>query len=225
MESINNALRILRDNAILVSYLSLFISAITYLLTRNTNRRFARNEFVKKQIQEVTDLTSYLNGELFEVRFTSFSGNGSSSNTYTTNIFEIKNLESIELLDHFIDQPIAFSRTSNQILDIKKYITNPFIPSSIADELSKFYSFNNGDITAEQVEGELVIVINSKIFEETDFQKLANAQARLRDPSAFAFESFENLIACSRLLEKAIVSWLQKYKVDEINIRSYIWRE
>jgi hypothetical protein len=225
MKFIDNMLEVLRNNANLVSYLSLLISAITYLLTRHTNRRFARNEFVKKQIQEVIELTSYLNGELFEVRFTSFSDNGSSSNTYTTNIFEIKNLEAIDLLHHFIDRPIAFSRTSNQILDIKKYITNPFIPSSIADELSKFYSFNNGDITADQVEGELVIVINSKIFEETDFQKLANGQARLRDPSAFAFESFDNLIECSRLLEKAIVSWLQKYKVDEINIRSYSWHE
>lgn len=220
---IQGFLKLLRDNANLVSYLSLLISFITYFLTRSTGRRFARNEFIKKQIQEVVDLTSYLNGELFDVRFTSFSAGGSSSVAYTTNIFELKNLESINALQNFIDKPVAFSRTSNQILDIKKYITNPFIPISIADELTKFYSFNNGDIIAEQLEGEMIIVINSKVFEETDFQKLDNAQARLRDPSAFAFQNFENLVECTKLLEKAIVSWLEKYKVDEINIRSYSW--
>jgi hypothetical protein len=220
-----HALKILQENSSLVSYLSLLISVSTYFLTRQTNRRFARNEFIKKQIQEVIDLTSYLNGELFEVRFTSFSDGGSSSSTYTTNIFEIKNLETVEIVQHFIDKPVAFSRTSNQILNIKEFITNPFIPVTIADELSKFYSFNNSDITTEQVEGELIIVINSKTFEETDFQKLANPQARLRDPSAFAFNSFDNLIECSKRLQKAIVSWLEKYEVDQINIRSYFWQE
>lgn len=222
---IQHALKTLQDNASLVSYLSLLISLSTYFLTRQTNKRFARNEFIKKQIQEVIELTSYLNGEIFEVRFTSFSDGGSSSSSYTTNIFEIKNLESIDLLRNFIDKPIAFSRTSNQILDIKKFITNPFLPISIANELTKFYSFNNDDIEARQIEGELIIVIDSKTFEETIFQRLDNPEARLRDPSAFAFESFDNLIECSKLLQKAIVSWLEKYKVDQINIRSYFWKD
>jgi hypothetical protein len=106
----------------------------------------------------------------------------------------------------------------------KKFITNLFIPITIADELTKFYSFNY-DIEIAQVEGELIIVINSKTFEETIFQTLDNPQARLRNPSAFAFESFDNLIECSKLLQKAIVSWLEKYKVDQINIRSYFWKD
>lgn len=215
----------LKNNTNLIAYLSLVISICTFFLTRYTNLRFAKYEFIKRQIQEVNDLVCHLNGTVFDVSFTKFSDNGSSGIVYKTNIFEVKNFRTIDEIEVFTDSLICFRRNSNQLLDLKKYINNPFVPINIASELEKFYSFSNYSLTLEQVDGENIIAITSNFFAENDFEKLNDTALLLRVPSAFALQNLENLIVCSLLLEHSIVKWFKHYKVDQINLRSYFWRE
>jgi len=217
--------KLLKDNSNLIAYVSLLLSCSTFYITRQNSIRFARNEFIKKQIQEVIELTSYLNSEMIELDFTHFHDDGSNATCYKTNIFEIKNLAHVSIAVTYRHRAICFKNTCNQILDIRRYINNPFIPKSIANELAKFYCYGHMDLIASQVIHQHIIVIDSNTFEHNDFQLQSNDHVRLREPLAFAFESFDNLVVCVSLLEKSIVTWLEKYKVDEINLRSNMWRE
>lgn len=120
----------------------------------------------------------------------------------------------------FYEQPIHFGGFCNQLSDIKKFIDNPFLPQTIADELVKFYSSNSTSIETTNVVPPRRIVIKTQIFRPSMFEYLPqNADKTIRSNNAFALENWENFKACSENLENVLRNWLNKYKVKEVNIR------
>ena len=204
-----------------ISIIAVMISVMSFGLSLKAYLSFAKNEFVKKQIQVVIDLVYVLHEDFFELRFMNyFVSQSAYANTYRTNVFEITDLKITDRYEDFFESQIHFSKNCNQLLNVKRFIYNPLLPKSIADELENFYSKVHCDIPYSQLEGTKLIVIESKHFEEGIFQE--RKEGVIKRPSAFALRNYENLVTCCGNLEKAIINWLKKHKVKEINIRKIL---
>lgn len=219
MEDSNAFLEFIKTYPASVAFISFLVSCLSFYISFNTYKNFVRNEFIKKQIQVVTDLVSYLHEDSFQLSFTRYNANGSASGQYKTTIFELSELKIVEKDRDFYENPICFGRNCNQVLDVKKFIHNPFLPKSIADELVNFYSRNHIDVNISSLNGDKVIILDSKHFEKGLFELPDTKSRIIKHSTAFALQTYENLCACSANLEKSIVKWLEKYKVKEINIR------
>lgn len=207
--------------AILISLASLGISILGLLNTINNNSKFARNEFIKKQISVVIDLVSHLHNNILTIEFTTFhNGGGISCGVYNATILELPILKISTFDKEFFEQQVYFSGGCNQLSDIKKYIDNPFLPQSIADELINFYSTRSEVIKVTHITPSQKLVIKTVFFSPNRHdQSVLDTESIIRKGNAFALENWENLKACSTNLEEALRKWLNKYKVSEINIR------
>jgi hypothetical protein len=219
MNVLNEFLKFIKDNPASIAFLSLLVSCFSFYISFSSYRNFVRNEFVKKQIQVVTDLVSHLHEDSFHLSFTRYNVNGYAAGDYITTIFELSELKVLEKDEEFFENPICFSRNCNQVLDIKKFVRNPFLPKSIADELVNFYSRNHIDVNIASLNGDKVIIIDSKHFEKGLFEIPDPKSRIIKHSTAFALQTYENFRTCSINLEDAITKWLKSYKVQEINIR------
>jgi hypothetical protein len=193
---------------------------ISLYLTRRNYQNFAKQEFVKKQIQVITDLVQSLHNDKINFQFTTYLGNGATAGHYDATIFEVQELKVIDSHPDYYQNPICFNGICNQLLNIKNFIDNPFLPKSIADELEKFYARNHYDVKKEELKGEHIIVVNTKHFETGIFERQdGNSHRVVKQSQAFALLNWANLIECSKRLETSIVNYLTRYKVKEINIR------
>lgn len=199
---------------------SLIISLVTFVYTRSFNKNFARQEFIKKQIEVVTGLTDYLNSAIIKLAVTKFDGNGSSSTDMDVTIFELDYIPKDGRYESLRTLPVVFNGYCNQLIDVKKFIYNPFLPKSIANALEDLYAHSNESIKKSTLSGSEAIVVTTSIFEGSLFERPLEFPAQyVKECRGFAFLSWENLIATSVNLEAKIVSFLSKYKVREINVR------
>lgn len=220
MDTQNEFLKFIKDYPASVALVSFLVSCSSLYVSFSAYMNFARNEFIKKQIQVVTDLVSYLHEDFFRLSFTHYNNrNGSIAGIYPTTLFELSELKIKEKDVAFFENPICFSKNCNQVLDIKKFINNPFLPKSIADELEKFYSRNHINISIASLNGDKVIILDSKHFEKGLFEIPDPKLRIIKQSAAFALLTYENFCTCSVNLENAIIKWLKIYKVKEINIR------
>ena len=86
------------DVRVVVSLISLLVSIASFGVSAWNFQNFARNEFVKKQIQVVADLVIHIHDNPIQVSFKKYLDNGSSSLTFNSTIFEYSN---IDLSNHF----------------------------------------------------------------------------------------------------------------------------
>lgn len=201
---------------------TLAITTLTYLLHRYNYKLFARNEFKKKQMQTVIELTEHLHNDYFEISFTRiYDKSRHSKNSYST-IFELHELfNNNEFANEFEESPILFAYECNQLVNCRKFMNNPFLPKKIADKLLLFYNHRTRIESISDRDIDKVIILKTMHFEEGIFERKTNNQNmdELRTPSAFAFNTSTNFIQCSVDLEKEIISWLKKYRLEDINIR------
>lgn len=210
----------MQDNTVLISTCSLVVSMASLYLTRRNYQNFASQEFVKKQIQVITNLVQSLHKDKINFQFTTYLGGGATAGNYNATIFEVQELKVIDSHSDYYENPICFNGICNQLLNIKSFIDNPFLPKYIADELETFYARNHYDVKKEELKGKNIIVVTTKHFETGIFERQdANSHKVIKQSQAFALLNWTNLIACSKRLEISIIDYLTRYKVKEINIR------
>lgn len=92
------------------------------------------------------------------------------------------------------DSMVIFDYQTNQIWNIIEFLNNPFLPNSIADELTNIYSDCCQIITKDELgeEGAIVIVLKSGVFEPGKL-KVEVPIYDLIDETALALESWLNL--------------------------------
>lgn len=119
----------------------------------------------------------------------------------------------------FDDEPVFFEEGSEQILDIKQFIDNPFIPKHIADCLLNFYC--SGTRVEELGEETLQFVAaESNILEEKDkLKEDVVKKAHVKIGKAFALRSWENLKILSFNLTEFVKKWFDEHGIKDLNIR------
>lgn len=211
-------LKFIQDNNVLISIVSLLISLISFFLVRRNYLNFAKNEFVKKQIDVVTDLVQSLHKDKINFEFTNFFG-GSIAALYQANIFQLQEMKIEYEHKDFFENRIYFNGNCNQLINVKDFINNPFLPKSIADELDNFYTMNCLPIRIQELGNKKVIIIKTKHFEKGIFENNEKREEIIQESNASALFNWASLIECSAKLESAINKYLISYQVKEINIR------
>jgi hypothetical protein len=217
-----------------VGVISLILSFFTFKFARKAQKAIVRNHTLNKQLEAMTELLKHLNDSKIDISFWEFSptGGSGSSSLLLYNIFEIgKLLNNTELhpldrqpydMNTFDDVPIIFNRESNQILDIKDFIDNPFIPKSIADNLKDFYVPNynliDGDLLRRN--SECVVILETGIFKSN---KRIQNEERPNDfyieGKTFVLLSWLNLKVYSFELTKKIETWFKIHGIKDVNLR------
>jgi hypothetical protein len=215
-----SALEITKTTA---SILSLIISVLTLMLAFRINRAYSRRQLLNKQIEKVSELIESLHNDYFEINFTSFMGTGSSAEHYNATIFEVSEINKRQRNKQsvFEDNFVLLNKKSNQILNVKKFIDNPFIPKKIADKLLQFYSWNFDGTNNEHLGAQLeyCVVIESKNNEEQDLAFVKKTD-RFIHGNAIALRSWLSFVKCSEDLRKTIENWFLENNITDVNIRT-----
>jgi len=214
-----------------LNYLPLFALLISAISLRLAYVAFISNtklDFRKKQVDSVINLIQTIHNSPFEFHVLTYSqspecGIGRGGSVFKINLFELAKLNEFrnDIFEKLQEEPIYFDIESNQIAGIKKHIDDPFLPIEISDFLVAFYAIPpTFNVYINEVVGVEILVVNSKYYEPNIFdnQEITPTPV-LRNPKGFAFNSFENMIACSNNLEIAIRNWFKEQKVTELNIR------
>jgi hypothetical protein len=214
------------DFKTIILILSPIIALSSLLINYRTYKAFNRREFIKKQIDVVTQLLIDLHNQHFELFSNIYSGkSGYNGTSHHITIFELNECIKNNFFsgDDFDDnKPVFFENKCNQLLDIKKHIDNPFMPKKIADLLDNFYSswIHEKIRITDFKENDKAILIKSKfLVEDIYFNKTSLAPYHAYLSNAFAYESWGNFKKCSLNLEESISEWFKNNDIYDLNIR------
>lgn len=207
--------------SLMVSGMSLFIAGASFIYSRSNTRRFAQQEYIKKQVAVVTDMIQELNKKKIKVANTSYGSKSSSGSTdFHLLLFEFPSFALHAQGRALANQSIVFHGSCNQLLDIKKFIYNPLVPSSIVDKLIGLYAGPNHKVPTSTLIGANITVLYTGEFEHSQFDRPdPKNYLYVREPFGFAYESWDNLIAHIELLESSIIAFLKKHQVSELNLQ------
>lgn len=205
------------------SILALVASASSIIISYTNNQRFASHQFINKQIDVIADLVTSLHNDLFKVDFIpKFSLTSKFSHFAEITLFDASRVRGRGDKDVFPDlgkTPIYFPPTSNQLVKIKDFINNPYLPKSIADALFEFYSVRTVDVQKEAMEGHQMIVITTAHFERGSIADSNVNNNLFKQPDANALYNWQSFLENIGKLELTIETFLKSKKVSEINIR------
>lgn len=116
-------------------------------------------------------------------------------------------------------------KNNNQILNIKSFIQNPFIPQTVSDELVNFYLVDYTTFDTKEIKDydEIECIVISNHYEPNVFTN-QDDETSYRYKQCFipALQNWESLKICSQNLETAIRKWLLTHGIQQkdINIRA-----
>jgi len=209
---------------IVLGFATVFIAFLAFIIARKVHKEFIKNQTKTKQVEAVDSLVHYLNESKINIMFTEFKDHGyvGSGSGLFYNIFEVGGLliKGDELEKSFDNQSILFHFESNQILDIKQYIDNPFLPKTIADELMNFYSIDSTLVPYTELykENEILVIIETGIFEKRALNPDPQ-EGTYVEGSAFALETWLNLKTSANNLTLIINKWFSNHGIDDFNLR------
>lgn len=212
-------------NSDIIAFASFIVSTLTLWFAYKVYSVFAKQQILAKQIEAVYKLIEHLHNDSFKLSFSALANNGSRAENITLNVFEVSHLSKSDFRNNYNNLPICFGKGSNQILDMKSFIQNPFIPKSISDELVNFYSVDYDIIDTKEIKGydELECIVISNKYDENVFtNKDDEISSKYKQSSVTALKDWESLKECSKTLEKKIKSWLLNHgiKQEDVNIRA-----
>ena len=211
---------------IIIGLITVIIGFLTFRLAMKVHREFIKNHAKSTQVKEMSTLLEFLNKTKIYLTFTDFypeGGAGGTSYGIYYNIFEIGSLlnnkeihkpsnRTIDFYD-YDDCPVFLDNCSNQIMNIKEYLDNSFIPKKIADKLLDFYVITEEKITYEslqKIDASYVILNSSR--NQTSFSSFKQTNCE-------AMKSWLNLKTYSNDLAKEIGVWFKSNGIDDYNLR------
>ena len=202
------------------------LSYLTFRLAIKVHKEFLKNHAKSKQVEKMSDLVEFLNNTKIYLIFTNFYPNGGIGGTsYDTyyNIFEIGDLLGNKTLHNltertidnsdYDDFPVYLDSGSQQIMDIKKFVDNPFVPKQIADKLFDFFVIKYEIIELSGlVENKTSAVILNSAENNDDFKNF-------KETNCEALKSWLSLKTHSKNLTKIISEWFLEKGIDDYNVR------
>lgn len=191
-------------------YVIVIIAPLVYFILNI--RISSRREKIKDEKVIITNLISDIQRSAFNISFGRYepnedgSGTGSST-SHHINLFQINSLNKRFNYKEFEDCPVFFSKGSNIIFEFEKYLNNPTLPKRISNKILNFNSFHFDGRNFSQIKNNLdYVMIDSGIFEPTDFYRLDN-DTHFKLGNAIAFQSYLSFKLCCANLETEIRKW------------------
>lgn len=204
----------------------LLLSAATFFFAIIISRRIGKNHIKTKQIEHVCSLIEELNKPKIRIMFNKYGENGSYSGSgfgLTYNIFEIGSYSSIDPKGFdtaYEAEKILFEKSSNQIIDVARFIDHPLTPKLIADELMNFYTSSAHIIRPGSNDKDLENFVGIRTGIWTEYTVFdPSQQGNLIIGNAPAMLSWLSLKKHSSNLKLAIGRWMSDNGIDETNIR------
>ncbi len=213
------------------------LSFIGIQQTRNARKEIANNRSKMEEEHIMGKLVSYLNNTYLTFCYTVFDSN---SNGYSSaipivnyNIFEVGRLADYGDTGYFSEKDndsIMMNRTKYEydtakvmfeegvikLFDLTQYINNPYMPRTVADELSIFVAMFHEEVELPMntIVGRNELVLVRPFNNEKHFQmkKAVNVQGD-------AYKTWSSLKGHSKSLTDAIVKWYNDNHIKNINLR------
>jgi hypothetical protein len=211
---------------ILIGLATLIVTLLTFKLAKTVHKEFSKNHANSKQVEKMSDLVEFLNNTRIYLKFIDFDQNGEAVGTdegIDYNIFEIGDLLENKTIHNVIKRTIDFNdyddcqvlldAESEQIMDIKKFVDNPFIPKQIADRLFSFFVTQSENIKSNNFGENKTSAVVLYTTEKIDNVK------NLKQADCEALRSWLNLKTHSKNLTEAISDWFLEKGVDDYNVR------
>jgi hypothetical protein len=204
------------------SVLSFLVGVLTLYLAFRIYKKFGKNHITTKQIDHVASLIQVLNDSGIELTFFDIKSPSSATGTghpLKYNVFEIA------AYDKFDSSPdrkkydyvvVTFDKSSNQLFNIKSFITHPLTPKSIADELLNFHATRNSKFQ-QPIHQVSVVEVKSGFFDPKVFTDDIKANRFTSD--ARCMKSWHEFKLNAKNLKSSIENWLKKVGIEENNIR------
>lgn len=211
---------------VIVGICSLFLTFFTFLLALKVSKEFARNHAKSKQVEKMSKLMEFLNSTKIRINFANvskMSGFGSRVDIFY-NIFEIGNMLNEENTDKLFEHDnkeydscfVYLDQFTTQIMDVKKFIDDAFIPKPIADKLLEFYIIDTNIVEREELlsenENVEIVILSSK-----------DNQAIILGPykrtNCFALLTWLNFKTYSNDLIILLDKWFKKNGINDFNLR------
>ena len=163
-------------------------------------------------------MVEQLHNDKFQINFIPIAGTAFSKFIHCT-LFELPYIQKQnEILNNINTTPIYFSITSNQVVDIKKYIDNPFLPKDIADKLAGLYSSRMFELKINDLPETQIIILTTSHYEKALINN-QESKGIIKRSNATAISNWESLSTTAISIEAAIIKFLNRNKVTDVNIR------
>jgi len=207
------------------NFVTAFLSLCTLIVALKVHREFSKNHAKAKQVEVMCELLEVLNTSKIYLFFQFYSkggGMGADSFSIFYNIFEIGKLlnnkevtRSGKTLNRgdYDNAQVFINGKCHNLIDINKYVDNPFVPRNIADLLVNFRLNDSNAVSIDELlkNDNDIVVINS-IDSEASFDKLMI-------PTCEALKTWLGLKSYSHNLIVEIEKWFKDKGIDDINLR------
>lgn len=202
-----------------------FAFVLSYLAFANTTNYAVK----EKQADAVMELLQYLGKTPVSITF-SVRSDSSTFNSYENyTLLELSNTKFYSKLD---SANIYFDISDELPVDLRDFSNNPYMPSTIADALTKYYSYRIALVSNSMEQSDNSIILRNYDYQQTLSIKRDSLLKRgkkdntqhmqsyhyyvMRNASAYKnWAVFKN---SNKQLLDAIKKWLDKHKIDEVNI-------
>lgn len=207
---------------LLISVCALFMS---YVALNNTTNYAVK----EKQADAVMELVQYLGKTPVSI---TFSVRSDSSTFYSNENYTLLELSYTKFYSKLDSAAIYFDVSDALPIDLRDFSNNPYMPSSIADVLTKYYSYRISLVSDSIEQSDNSIVLRNYDYKQTlslkrDSARRQGKQASFQQPLSYHYYLMRNAPAyknwavfkkSNKLLLDAIKRWLDKHKIDEVNI-------
>ena len=187
---------------LVLGYLSVRLSYLSFKEAANVRKDIARSGFVQKQEICVAKLAKYLNHQ--DLRFT--SANDQKDKIFCGNIWAILKSTTI---NSYKDYCIVLSRESYTVLEVDNYLYDVYLPQTVATSLRNLVEGSNiTDIDS------IKYIVLQTCFDTMDKYKMP--YDKLGDTSLYSTKIVVNdFVQNAQKLRKAIEEW---YKINGIEM-------
>ena len=205
--------------------ISFFAFVLSYLAFANTTNYAVK----EKQADAVMELLQYLGKTPVSITF-SVRSDSSTFNSYEN--YTLLELSYTKFYSKLDSADIYFDISDVLPVDLRDFSNNPYMPSSIADVLTKYYSYRIALVSDSIEQLDNSIVLRNYDYQHTLSLKRDSVLRQgkhnfFQQPlpyhyyvmrNASAYKNWAEFKKSNKQLLDAIKKWLDKYKIDEVNI-------
>lgn len=202
-----------------LSLASVIIAFATFCLARRVQKAIASNHARQKQVEVMCDLVEVLNNSRIQLSFVDMGTYGKRPILQipeTLNVFEIGCFDAVYNMNGYNEYSVCFDQGTKYLVDIDRFIDNPFTPVNVANELLRLHATKLEDKGYQQ--RIFVLVNNGNPQSDFDMFKCKHPRFQYVKGEGYFYE-WRKLKEICFCLMKVIKEWFKDNGINNCNIR------
>lgn len=218
---LNNAL-LLEKWQFLVSIASFLVASGTLWMAWKVQKAVASNHAKQKQVEVMSDLVEYLNNTRINLSFISKKTDDKpiiEEIKEPLNIFEIACFDSVYKMNRLVynEYAVCFAENTNCVLDLSKFVNNPFVPQDIANILMSFHVSELIVYEDKFLPDIFVMICNCKTDNLIDVNNCMIP--KFQTVKGKDIQEWKDFKECCYSVSVALKDWFAKEGIQDCNIR------